>query len=192
MNFLNMIKNNFIDRENIIIYYFKLFQLSENELLFIIKIFRSINDDKFSFNDAIKSCNLTKVQTDKIIASLIEKNIVTTKKSKKDGLYFSFASLWKQISFFIEKPDIYSNVEDKINWIIEILEFERNNLTLTTIEDFVKNYDWNIIMEMVLLLRNNNMQNISWDTFVKIIEENNQKTNITEIKKILKENWLEH
>ncbi len=188
-----MLKKGFIDKEKIIFYYQKLINLSEGEILFLLKIIKNNLDDNFSLLDATKVSGQTKIQTDKMIATLIQKNILQTSKNKKvSDLQFNLSPLWKQISLFVDQPDELSNVEDKVYWLIDVMNFERNELTTTKLVEYVNEMEWKKIIDVLILLRKNNMQNLPWETFLKILKEKNDKKNTLNVKKILKENWLEN
>ena len=191
MEFKDLLKNNLIDREIIILQNQKVINLSDKELIFIIKVLKFCNEDIFNFSDISKKSGTTKKETDVIIASLIKKNIISVRKGKDKELFFTMKPLWKKILLLFESPDASSPVEIKMKWIIETMEFEKNSLITNTLLEYINVSEWSKILNIVSLIQKNNLNNVSWSLFAKMLDDTKDEENSLKIKKILRENWLE-
>lgn len=184
MKNINLIDLNYLNKKKLLLAYHKNINLSNDEVLFLIKMITFFDENQVLKLSLIsKEFSISKKVVDEIIANLISKKIIKFKKLKsKNEFIINYSLLWDKILDFISFPSNSSPTIKKVDWIISQLNLEVNNLVLLELTKWIEDYEngWNIIQEIILDFKKNKIKNIEWSILHSIFNEKISSSKITE------------
>lgn len=189
----DLLKGNVIDREKLLLERFSFLNIDEKQVIFIAKILRNNNIDfsNVSIEDISKTINMSDETSKNIIESLISDSYIAV-ISTPNGLRFNFNKLTKILLETYLPPKENSTLTKKVKWILEKVNFDKEQLNEAFLSEFVEKSEWKKLLFIIEKISTSTIEKVtmpliitSYESIAKTKESNES------LKEILSSNWLE-
>ncbi len=191
-NFIDLLKDNIINKSDLVIKRHEYLGLDATQAAFLAKIF--VNNEQSYNNLRIEDiAELMDVNIDTanvIIEKLITDGYLLLSNCEDgNGHLFNFDTIIEKLMMSYSSPLASDSIERKLDWINEKVSFELTNENKDELIKILNNIDWNVAATAIAKFIDQDKQTfpllVSFFQTISISDTGNER-----VKSILKHNWL--
>lgn len=190
-NIKELLKDNLINKDELIIKRYSYLNLDKSQAKFVSKIFKNkkLDYSQLTIEEISLSLSVDYETAETIVLTLVTNGYIKLINLEEE-IKFNFEPLIYKLIKTYSSPKSKDNIDEKINWIKRKVSFE---LTNNNIQELIKisNENWDSVLLITNKISESKEQN--WPLFISLyntyINKNIEKSN--QIKSILDTNWLE-
>lgn len=190
--FYKLIKDDVLDKEKLVKKRYHFLNIDKIKADYISKIysFKNVDLSCLSLKKIGELLSMPIEPVESLTKELIEKNLISIKNIENEFVFDFNLLINKLIGSYIA-PNENKAIEEKMNWVINSLEFELTDTNKKDLRLIIEEKGWNDLMLVINKLIT--LDNQSWHQLISMYEAIGikEKKKSDEVKDILTKNWLE-